>query len=410
MKTLMSLVLLLAPGASGQETAPSVALETLLEEARSRNPALLAARRKWRSAEALVRPARAWKDPVLGIHREEMPAESEASTRYSIEQEVPFPGKLSRESRMRFHEAKISHEEYRAKEAEIVSEVKIRYHRLLWLERTAGALRKDAEILRSIAQVAQSLVAAGKAGAEEALLAQTLQKEAANALREREQRRQIEEEDLNALLAAVPGTRRLLAEPRSLAEVPLGLQELEALARRNSPRYLGTQHMIHHAQLMTSKGRYGFAPDFKLSFEKEKFRRRQDETLYGLSLSLPLWFWRPAGELRAAREHTAQALEESRDMHNEVFKELYKEYTEVRLHRDLAKSYAEEILPLAEGALKIAQKNYETGRADYAKLAQALRQRLEAQMKYYEEVYHHGEHWAMLEAVVGVEISERRGL
>lgn len=409
MKTLMTLALFLGPPVLGQE-APPVALAALLEEARSKNPALSAARGKWRSAEALIRPARTWKDPVLGVHREEMPADSEASTHYSIEQELPFPGKLSRESRMRFHEARIAYEEYRAKEAELISGVKIQYHRLLWLERTAGVLKKDAEVLRSISQVAQSLIAAGKAGAEEALLAQTQLKEATNALYEREQRRQIEEEDLNALLAAPPGTRRRLAEPPVLAELPLSLQELEALARRKSPRYLGTHHMVHHAQLMTSKGRYGFAPDFKLSFEKEKFRRRQDETLYGLSLSLPLWFWRPAGELAAAREHTAQAVAESRDMQNEVFKELYKEYTEVRLHRDLAKSYAEEILPLAEGALKIAQKNYETGRAEYARLAQALRQWLEAQMRYYEAIYHHGEHWAMLEAVAGLEIKAGGGL
>ncbi|MBI4050954.1 MAG: hypothetical protein HY400_00455 [Elusimicrobia bacterium] len=58
--------------------------------------------------------------------------------------------------------------------------------------------------------------------------------------------------------------------------------------------------------------------------------------------------------------------------------------------------------------MKIAQKNYETGRTDFTKLAEAVRNLLEAQMKYYDEVYHYGEHWAMLEQVVGIEIKSSK--
>ena len=389
---------------AGAAEAPAATLESLLEQARSGNPAILAARKRWESAEALVLPARTWRDPVIGLHREDFPADSERSIHYSVEQEVPFPGKLSTESRMRHHEAGIAREEYRARELEVLSEVKVHYHKLLYLDRTAAALRKDAEVLRGIVRVAQSQVSAGRAGAEEALIAQTNLKQVENAAFEREQQRAIEEEDLNALLGAPPGSRRALSGTEGLPDVPAVPESLADMARETSPTYLGTLHMARHAELMTVKGRLGFAPDFKLSFEKERFQRRADETLYGLSLTIPLWFWRPMGELRSAREHTAQALAEVQDARNAVFKELYKEYTEVRLHRSLALSYAGEILPLAEGALKIAQKNYETGRTDFPKLAYAVRNLLEAQMKYYEEAYHYGEHWAMLERIVGREL------
>lgn len=390
------------PGAWAQDRAP-VPLGALLEEARANNPAILAARKKWESAESLIGPAGTWTNPRLGLQRETF--QGERSTHYSIEQDIPFPGKLAAESRMRFHEAKIAREEYRARELEVLSEVKIRYHRLLLLAQTAAVLRKDAEILRGIARVAQSQIAAGKGGADEAMIAQTQMKAVENSAFEREQQREIEEEELNSLLAAPPGARREPAPAGEFDDLPKPLDELVALARENSPAYLGTRHMIEHARLATVKGRYGFAPDFRLSYDVENMQGRTRERFVGVSLSIPLWFWRPKSELKAAREHTAEALADSQSVQNEVFKELHKEYTEVRLHRALALSYRNEILPLAEGALKISQKNYETGRADFAKLTEAVRNLLDVQMKYYEEAYHYGEHWAMIERIVGRELA-----
>jgi outer membrane protein TolC len=391
-------------GAAQAQKAEPIALKVLLDEARAKNPTILAARKRWESAEALIVPAWTWKDPTVGIHQESFPSDNEKSVHYSIEQEVPFPGKLSTSSRMKYHEAKIAREDYRAKELEVLSEVKIRYHRLAFLLQTAAALNKDAEILRAIARVAQARVASGQGGADEALIAQTQLKAVENAVFEREERGKIEEEDLNSLLAAPPGARRELAFPPEPRDLSLSLDELVVLAKENSPQYLASRHMIHHAQLATSLGRLGFAPDFKLSYEQERFQRRQTETLIGFNLSLPLWFWRPKGELAAAREHTAQALAESREAENVVFRDLYKEHTEVHLHRALTASYQSEILPLAEGALRIAQKNYETGRSNFAQLSEALRSFLEAHIKLYEEVYHYGEHWAMVERIVGREL------
>jgi outer membrane protein TolC len=393
----------IAPASGIEPAAPALSLPELVSEAREKNPAILAARKRWLSEAALVLPARTWDSPVIGIHRKEMPTDDEKSTRYSIEQEIPFPGKRSSDSRMKFHEAKIAEQDYRAKELEIVSQVKIQYHRLAWLSQTAAALRKDAEILRTVARVAQSQVSAGRGGAQEALIAQTQLKKIENAAFEREEQRHIAEEDLNALLAAPPGTRRGLSPPLAPKDLALSVEQLAAKAQENNPMFLSTRHMVSHAYLMTRQGRYGFAPDFTLFYEQERFRRRK-ETIFGTSLSIPLWFWAPAAELRSARAHTEQALAESRNAQNETFRELHKEHTEVRLHRTLALSYEQEIVPLAEAALKIAQKNYETGREEYSKLAAAVSNLLEVQMIYYEELYHYGEHWAILERIVGVEL------
>jgi outer membrane protein TolC len=74
-------------------------------------------------------------------------------------------------------------------------------------------------------------------------------------------------------------------------------------------------------------------------------------------------------------------------------------------------SYKREIIPLAQSAFKITEKNYETGRANFSKLSDSVRALLDAELKYPEEVNLYGEHLAKLERAVGgsVPFSTKKG-
>lgn len=398
------------PASSAVLSTGPLELSSLLEQARAKNPAIRAARARWRSLEGLVLPARTWKDPVLGVTGQNMPADSERSMKIMVEQDIPFPGKLSAESRMKEHEALIAKEEWRAKEREVLAEVRIHYYRLLWLDRTAAALRRDADILRAVARVAQTQVAAGKTGAEEAFLAAARLKQVENSAFEREVERVNDVEDLNAHLADPAGTPRGRVSEAEVDLPDLGepIEVLAEAARAHNPDYLSTLHMVHHSDLGIGRGRLAFAPDFKISAGAETFRRRSSEGMLGFSLSLPVWFRRPAGELAAAKAHGEHSRAEAESMRGMVLKDLYVEYSQVKLHRSVALSTRSEILPLAEAAVRIAIKNYEGGRSDFTGLSEAVRTLLEAQMKYYEAVYHYGEHWAMLERIIGRELETEK--
>ncbi|MBI2069849.1 MAG: TolC family protein [Elusimicrobia bacterium] len=409
MKLAFVVAFAVAFNANAEKKEEKISLASLLEEAKTNNPAVKAAYERWQSAEAKVSASRSWENPMVGIKNKK--AESSGtepamkSEMLMVEQEIPFPGKISDEARMLHHEAKIAHEDYRARLLETEAQVKIRYHLLSWLASTADALKKDTDILEGIARVAQSRLSAGQSSADEALLAQAQLKMVENSVFEREQQKLIEEEELNALLGRKPGTRWGRFEAVPLRDLPVSVEELEKQARETNPMYLNTLHMQAHAAVMARRALLNFAPDFKVSYEREKFESGLPaETTIGAALRIPLWLWRPAGERKSAKAHQRQTQAESQSAQNDIFKTLYKEYTEVNLHRQLALNYSKEILPLAESALQIAQKNYETGRADFAKLTEAVRHLLEAQMKYYEELYHYGEHWAMLEVVAGKEI------
>lgn len=406
MMPILAVILVFAGPASAAEPAPApVALSELVSEARTRSPAILAARKRWESAKGEAVAAWAWKDPMVGLARKDMPGQNERSTSLSIEQELPFPGKTATDARMKTHEARIAEQAYRAKELEVLAEVKIHYHRLLWLEKGAAALRRDAQTLSAVARVARARVASGGAGAEDALIAEARLKQLESQAYEWEQQRLIEEEDLNAALTAPPGTRRLLAPYGPLPPLPLTLEEAVARADASNPMVLATAHMLRYARLTGRQGALGWLPDFKLSYMRETFRRERAETSVGAAMSVPLWAWKQAGKTRAASAHRGEAEAQAQAARLEAYKMIHQEHVELRLHKRLAEVYGTEVVPLADGALKIALKNYETGRADYEKLAEAVRALIEAQLKLYEEEYHYGEHWAMLERAVGSELA-----
>lgn len=398
--------LALAGSAAAEPPSAELSLPALVAQARERNPSLRAARERRRSLSAAAGAAWAWKDPVVGLTRIDMPERDERSTMLSIEQEVPFPGKTATEARMKGHEARIAEQDLRARELEVVTDVKVHFHRLVWLDRGAAALRRDAQILAAVARVARARVAAGGGGAEDALIAQARLQQLESQAYEWEQRRLIEEEGLNALLAAPPGTTRRLAFSSGLPEVPLSAADAAELAARVNPMILSTGHMLRHARLTGRLGALGYLPDFRFNYARESFRRERPETRLGAAVSVPLWLWKQEGLRRAAVAHRGEAEAQAEAVLLEARARVLQEHVELRLHRRLAEVYGREVVPLAESALRIALKNYETGRADYAKLAESVRTLIEAQLKLYEEEYHFGEHWAMLERAVGAELPQ----
>ncbi len=396
------LILLFSVSSARASQIPRRDLNSLIEIALKNNPAILKAKEHWKSLMAQVPAAATWEDPLIGFQRMNFQG-GQSADYWSIEQNVPFPGKLSQSAKMKHHEAMIAYQQYRAMGLDIASRVAIEYYRVSFLKETSSVLRKDADILREIAQVAQASVASGRATTDEALSAQASEIQIKNAAFEREQESLVEEESLNALLAKPAGTQWDLLNPSDPNAIDYTPQELDAIAEKISPDYLLALHEIMHAKAMVAFNRLGFAPDFQFSATQEArpYVATMQESVYGVNLTIPLWFWKQESLLKAAKAHKQEAEAASEDAQNEILRQIHSEFIEVNLHRDLALSYEHEIIPLANGALKIAEKGYETGRTDFAKLSEDVRSLLDAQLKYPEEVELYGEHLAKLERAIG---------
>jgi outer membrane protein TolC len=122
---------------------------------------------------------------------------------------------------------------------------------------------------------------------------------------------------------------------------------------------------------------------------------------------VPLWFARPRGETRAARAHLAEASAQAQAMRNDVLRMVSMEHTETVTHLTLARRLEGAILPAAESAVTLSVRQYESGQGDVVRLLESLRVLLDAERNYFDELYHFGEHWSLLEQWVGQTLQKR---
>src|SRR5262245_699925 len=92
--------------------AEPMRLDALLLKPRDNNPDIGQARHGWKVKIEEVGPAGSWPDPTLTFVDEKFPSgmvgvDPEHVKHYRVEQMIPFPGKLTNESRMKYHEALI---------------------------------------------------------------------------------------------------------------------------------------------------------------------------------------------------------------------------------------------------------------------------------------------------------------
>ncbi len=383
-------------------------LAALLEEAKARNPAILSAKKAWEVRKAEVLPAWTWQDPSLGYGYERIPSPVgyAGMTMYSVSQKIPFPGKLSAESGMKYHEAQIAYQKYLAVELGVLTQVKLAYHRLLYLRRSSKTLRREAMVLEGVARAAEALVASGRAGTDEPLLAELKSKEIENDAYEKERGIPVEEAALNAFLSRPPGTKHPLAPPANLDKPAPPAGRLESAAREKNPDFLRSMHMIRHADAGRRLGLLAFAPDFEFNYQAQEMGGKISPFYTGVNLSVPLWAWKQNADLEAARRHEEEAQAGFQAALDDLLKDVRSHAIELETQQRLVRSYRRELLPLARSAFEISLKNYETGRESFARFSSSFERLLEVELGYDERLRREGQEKALLEKAVGSDLEE----
>jgi outer membrane protein, heavy metal efflux system len=398
---------------SSAPAAPPLSLQETLLKAEQENPDILAARQAWKVKVAEVRPAGSWENPTFSFVDENFPSgtpnvSDEKIRHYRIEQKIPFPGKLTGESRMKYHEALIAESDYRAKSLDVLRDVRMRFYQLYLTDQKIILAKQSVDILKDAMRAAQGRVGSNQSSTSDVFMAGTELGKMNNELFQAQQERTLVQIELNTLLNQPVDTPLGAAQAPTLKEIPLGLKDLETLARRNAPDYLAAIHEIDHAQAMVRRNRLDFAPDFGLMVERETTPDGPAGRQIGFSVSFPLWFQRPWGQYQSAKAHLTESQAKSQAMQNEVMRVVNMEFVETNTHLHLSRNYVDAILPSALSNVKIARQQYASGQADFVRLLEAFRTWIDVHNAYQEQLYHYGEHWSYLERWIGVELDRAR--
>ena len=390
-----------------------LSLPALLLKARDNNPEIIEARHGWKVKLEEVSPTGAWPDPTFTYIDEKFPSgvsgvDPMPMKHYRIEQTVPFPGKLSNDARMKYHEALIAEAKYRATTLEVFRDVQSRYYQLYLTDQLIALAQESVGVLRQTLGSAQARLAGGQSSTSDVFMAQTELRRMENMLFEQQQQRTLIAIELNTLLNQPTETALGAAEPPELKGIQSSLAELDKLSSINNPLYLAALHEVNHSRAMRTHHALQFLPDFGVMYERETAGAGPDGRQIGVSVTFPLWLQRPWGLTRSAREHISEAEASSQAMRNEVRKMVHTEYTETNTYLTQAKNYVAGILPEAQSALKITRQQYVSGQIDFLRFLEAFRTWIQTNNEYQEKLYRYGEHWSELQRWVGVPVDKAK--
>ncbi len=392
-----------------EEISPSpFSLKELLQEALARNPELQEARARWEAKRERIAIEGWLEDPMIGADFEGIPRGTAdlgkyTNIEYMISQAIPFPGKLSLKRKVAAQEAKITYELYRAKERDLVAQVKHAYHALYLLDRSLEVNMKNRARVDQFRRIAETRYVSGQTYRQDLLKTEVELSRLLNEQVMLEGERDVAVSRLNAILNRPSKTPLSLAaemiEPRSLST----WEALEEKLIASRPELKMAQREIERMEAARSLARLSYLPDFTARVEARQFNGEGDIREYDtfLGITLPIWFWKNEATVKEATKSLEAAKEGYVSVQNIVVFEAQDAFVRVQSQEKQLKRYREEILLQAEQAFEEARKGYESGTSGFLDLLDAQRMLNMHELDYYRTLVDLEMAYADLERAVG---------
>jgi outer membrane protein TolC len=350
-------------------------LGALIEEAKSNNPELIAMRQDYEAAKSRISGFRYLMDPMLSLEW------NGETMMYGLSQQVPFPTKITAQSKYAALDAKQHYQEYLSKVQSVIREVKDAYTELYLAHKKYGALEKSTLLLSQIYDVTAQKYAIGHAMQAEVLRAQVELSRSENELHAAKDDITIAEAILNAVLnRKIDDPIGKPGEPETTL-VERELEELYDLAKEHKPQLKAYGLMYDKTEVMKSMARQTYLPDFML--EIDQMDNAMQDRKYMVGVTFPLWFWGKQNNMvREAAAERQMALAMYKVTENEVVLAVKKAKLQVDRNRRRAELYGSSILPQAEAALKSTLAEYRVNESGFLMLIDNLNLLVQLELEY----------------------------
>jgi cobalt-zinc-cadmium efflux system outer membrane protein len=382
-------------------------LDSLVQQALERNPAILAARRAVDARKSLIAAARTLPDPSVSFETmgnlvtlQRGDPSSARVLRFS--QEIPFPGKLGLQGQIAAAEADAETWKYEQVRREIVSELKVNYYDLLLAQKLTDVVEKSRTLLLQFAEISEARYKVGQGAQQDILKAQVEVSRLLDRLATLRRERDTAQARINTLLYRPPDTPIGQLAEVTKPKFDRTLDQLYEKALANNPDVRISRKEIDRDELSVSLAKKSFYPDFEVEFAYAN--RRDLPEMYGLMFKarLPLYFWRrQRPELESA---TASLLAQRRQYDNTLstlYFRLKDPFLKISTDANLLELYGGAIVPQATLALESSISSYRVGAVDFLSLLSNQSTVLEYEMKYYEVLTDYCKTLVTLESLTG---------
>lgn len=383
------IVLLSLPCLSFSEEAAQLSLDGAISEALKSNPEILAAERSYEAANSRIWQSASLNDPMLEFEYDRMTADRMLSgdpmRTYAISQDIPLPTKLYLRAKISAKLAKMAYEDYKAKEREIVSEIKSAYSELFLIYKTIDIVKEGKAVLEQVSGSATARYSAGQGSHGDALKAQVEIARAENELIMLEQKRLTSQARLNILMNKDPETE--LGMP--MAESPVlplrPLAEFYQTAKNSNPELKAYKYAIEKGKAAYGLSFNEFIPDVTIKFKQ--MMNGDHEWAGMLGATVPLWFLeKQAFGVKEMKKELEMLEAEYTAAEKKVLFDIRDAYARADANKKLIALYETAFIPQADEAMKASIKGYEAEKADLFYVLDSQRTLLDFKIEHYKAI------------------------
>ena len=392
-------------------------IEPLIREAKEKNPEIMAAFKRYEAAKARIPLAKSLDDPILsfGFQRTKGSPFQLNNTptderMLSFSQFLPFFGKLSLKGKISLVESQIFASEYKAKELEVINDLKNAYYDLFMNYKEIELNRESLILLEGIAKVAESKFTVGEASQEEVyklhLEVARLNTNIANL----EQEKKSKETLINTLLNRDPESPLGIPVLEEQESFNIDIKSLYMSTLLNQPELLTFSYAIERNKYAKSLSQRSFFPDLMAQITERGFSTGTIGPWdLMLAFTLPLWFWtKQRYQVKEAIANLEEAKGTYQAMQNKAFAEVKDLAIKIETAKNKIRLNKNELLPILESSIEVSLAAFRTGKGDFMSLLDNQRMLIETKINYYKSLVDYNINLADLERTVGTDLTKNQ--
>jgi len=392
----------------------TITLDDLVKTALDQNPSIKASQQTAEAKKLKIISEKTLPDPTVSFQTmgdpfpfELQEGDPSSGRFFSVEQEIPFPGKLGLKGKIASAEADVQSWSSEQTRRQVVADVKKAYYDHFLIHKSIEIIEENRGVLENFAQVAESKYRVGQGTQQDVLKAQVEISKLKDRREVLAQRLEISKALLNSLLYRAPDAP--LGKPAEFekAQLRYSLEALSDLALRGAPTLKMQEREIERSRHAVQLAKRNYYPDLAVGFT---WVNREDmPEMYGLMVKakVPLYFWRKQRpELDAAKLDLAGSQKQRDSVTSTLYYNIRDAYTVAVTSERLADLYKSTVVPQASLSLESSFASYQVGAVDFLTLLDSVVTLLDYQLKYYESITEFQKALAQLEPLVGIELTK----
>ncbi len=399
-----------------------VTVQDLIAYAYQNNPSIREVREAWRETVEQYRITTGYPDPEIRFTHFPEPIETRLGPQdwiASLNQKIPFPGKLTQAGKVVETEARVAHIKLDRTVKGVMASVRRSFYELLYIRTAQKVVARNLKRLEHLRKVGETAYTRDRAALMDMVKAQSQLGQIRYDGILLEELERTEKTRLNGFLNRAPDARIGKFVEGKFQPVVFNLKDLYRLAEANQEDLRIARALVDRADAKAELARLENLPDFNVGVSYSSIGQPdvpvqpQDAGRDGLGfqvgMTIPLWFDKNSGRVAKAQAGIRRAKAAEEVATTEIRTRVHDLFFRLNNAQRLILLYRDDLLPQAIKSMEIAETWYREGQASFSDFVETQAVYYNFQLSLARASADYGKVLASLEQLVGQSITKISG-